>query len=129
MDNDKSYAGLPNVQVTIKHVDRALRMIGSEAPNWADGLVNMEAVMIAAVVIANMDEFDNRMGVPSMLPMFVDEIMRSWDSGSTKIDEEPQCKPVGRNPKRSAMAKVANKPVRMVALGKTKTGNTHRLTA
>lgn len=129
MGNDKSYTGLPNVQVTIKHVDRALRMIGSEAPNWADGLVNMEAVMIAAVVIANMDEFDNRVGVPSMLPMFVDEIMRSWDSGSAKIDEESQRQPAGRNPKRSAMDKVANKPVRMVALAKKKTGNTHRLTA
>jgi len=129
MDNDKSYNGLPNVPVTIEHVDRALRMIGSEVPNWADHLMNMEDVMIAAVIIANMDEFDNRVGVPSMLPMFVDEILKSWDSGSTEIDEDSQREPSGRSPKRNAMAKVASKPVRMVALGKTKTGNTHRLTA
>lgn len=129
MNNDKPYNGRPKVPVTIEHVDRALQMLDSELPNWADGFVSIEDVMIAAVVIANMDEFDNRVGLPSILPMFVDEIMRSWGSGLAKADKKSQRKPATVTPKRTVGVKASSKPVRIVALGKTTTGNTHRLTA
>ena len=129
MNNDKPYNGRPKVPVTIEQVDRALQMLDSELPNWADGFVSIEDVMIAAVVIANMDEFDNRVGLPSILPMFVDEIMRSWGSGLAKADKKSQRKPATVTPKRTVGVKASSKPVRIVALGKTTTGNTHRLTA
>lgn len=54
-----------------------------------------------------MDEFDNRVGVPSLLPMFVDEIMRSWDTGLAKTDKKSERKSATLTPKQTTKAKAA----------------------
>ncbi len=79
--SEKVWTGLPKVTVTVEHVDRALRALDGEIHNWVHDMVSMEGVMVAAAVIANMEEFDNRVGMPNLLIALTDEILGEYGSG------------------------------------------------
>jgi len=85
-ESGESWTGLPKVPVTAEHVDRAIRAMNDECPNVVgSGEVSMEDVMVAAAALANLDEFDNRVGLSFLTMALVHEVLAdyvsSWSCG------------------------------------------------
>ncbi len=80
-ESGEFWTGLPKVQVTIEHVDRALRAMNDECPNVVgSGEVSMKDVMVAAAVLANLDEFENRVGLSFLAMALVHEVLADYVS-------------------------------------------------
>ena len=79
MTNDNSPVGLLKVPVTTEHVDRALRAMAGECADSSRDM-SIDDVMMAAAVIANLEEFDGRTGFPFLAMALVHEVLPDYVS-------------------------------------------------
>ncbi|MBC7102073.1 MAG: hypothetical protein H5U13_02430 [Parvibaculum sp.] len=76
--NSEFWTGLPKVAVTDEHIDRALRAMNGEVTNLTSYDVSMEDAMIAGAIIANMEAFDRRVGMSSLLMALAHEVLTDF---------------------------------------------------
>jgi hypothetical protein len=76
-NNDKPSTELPRVPVTLGHVDRAIRAMKDQIDYLPDE-VTMKEAMIAGAIIANMEAFDDHVGMQSLLMDIVHAVLGNY---------------------------------------------------
>jgi hypothetical protein len=81
--NPEFWNGLPKVEITVEHIDRALKAMGNDLINLTRRDVPIESAMLAGGVIAYMEAADGKLPMSSLLAALAEEVichdyLRDW---------------------------------------------------
>lgn len=81
--NPDFWNGLPKVEITVEHIDRALKAMGNDIINLTQHEVPFESAMLAGGVIAYMEAVDRKLQMSSLLVALAEEAichdyLRDW---------------------------------------------------